>query len=110
MKDVIQRDGEKNNIIIMFLLRLICSMLDPSMCVNIGVSVLKIGTEYGRDYKSYQTQSCVFLVKGRTVCAASVCLQFSLCMDHRFERLLLSWIFLFCFSIQYPVNRLFLKW
>ncbi len=74
----------------MFLLCLICSMLYPSMCVNIGVSVLKIGTEYGRDYDSYQTQSCVFLVKGRTVCAASVCLEYPLYMDHRFERLLLS--------------------
>lgn len=72
------------------------------MCVNIGVSVLKIGTECGRDYNSYQTQSCVFLVKGRNVCAASVCLEFSLHMDHRFGRLLLSQVF--CFALKFPVN------
>lgn len=94
--------GGDDNIIIMFLLCLICSVLDPSMCVNIGVSVLKIGTECGRDYNSYQTQSCVFLVKGRNVCAASVCLEFSLHMDHRFGRLLLSQVF--CFALKFPVN------
>lgn len=38
--------GGKNNII-MFLLCLFCSMLDPSMCANIGVSVLKIGVRQG---------------------------------------------------------------
>lgn len=53
MKDVILRDGGKNNIINMFLLCLIWSVLDSSKCVNIGVSVLKIGTEYDRDYNSY---------------------------------------------------------
>lgn len=39
------------------------------MCVNVGISVLKTGMELGRDYNLYQTQSSVFLVKGRGVCA-----------------------------------------
>lgn len=47
MKDVIQRDGGENNIIIMFLLGLICSMLEQSVCGNIGESVLRIGRKYG---------------------------------------------------------------
>lgn len=81
MKDVIQRDG--GNIIIMFW-GLICSVVDSFMCVNIGVSVMEKRDRVGRDYNSHQTGSYVLLVKGRSVCAASMCLESPLYMDHRF--------------------------
>ena len=62
MKDVILRDGG-GIIVIMSLLCLIRSVLDSSMCVNIVVSVMEMRMDYGRDYNSYQTQSCVFIIK-----------------------------------------------
>lgn len=59
----------------------VVSSVALTMCVNIGVSVLNIVMQHGGDYNSYQTQSCVFLVKGRTV-AASLSLKFLLYADH----------------------------
>lgn len=74
------------------------------VCVNIGVSVLKIGTEFSGDYNSYQTQSCVLLVKRDCLCSFTTPRVFTLHGSRCWDFYCLVLFSFFVFPVSYKLS------